>query len=197
MLRYALAAAGIAALISGAVPNPASAPDTATQNPLRIERSAGTIILAENKTKLKKVDIATVEGTGLAAYFGRRLADEFEKGTDPDAARRARAEADFQTQRAVKLPPADDEVKTLRAEVVERLQLEVPSTHPPAPRSMDEAADLVRPAPSPIPLPQETPAEATLPPGWNRTKLSVHIAQRWQWRNHVGRGKMPAFSTLA
>ncbi|MEA3146490.1 MAG: hypothetical protein QOI53_2002, partial [Verrucomicrobiota bacterium] len=23
-------------------------------------------------------------------------------------------------------------------------------------------------------------------PGWNRTKLSVHIAQRWQWRNQVG-----------
>ena len=26
-------------------------------------------------------------------------------------------------------------------------------------------------------------------PGWNRTKLSVHIAQRWQWRNHVGQLK--------
>src|SRR6478609_8338511 len=26
-------------------------------------------------------------------------------------------------------------------------------------------------------------------PGWNRTKLSVHIAQWWQWRNHVGQLK--------
>ena len=26
-------------------------------------------------------------------------------------------------------------------------------------------------------------------PGWNRTKLSVHIAQRWQWRNQVGQLK--------
>ena len=26
-------------------------------------------------------------------------------------------------------------------------------------------------------------------PGWNRTKLSVHIAQRWQWRNPVGQLK--------
>jgi hypothetical protein len=93
----------------------------------------------------------------LAAHFGRRLADSvFEKGTDPDAARRARAEADTQTQRAVKLAPADDEVKTLRADVVERLQLEVPPTHPPAPRSKDEAADLAPPAPSPSPLPEET-----------------------------------------
>ena len=55
MLRYSLAAAGIAPLISGAVPNPACASDAAMQNALRIERSAGTIILAENKTKLKKV----------------------------------------------------------------------------------------------------------------------------------------------
>jgi hypothetical protein len=26
-------------------------------------------------------------------------------------------------------------------------------------------------------------------PGWNRTKLSVHIAQQWQWQNHVGQLK--------
>jgi YHS domain-containing protein len=73
MLRYALAAAGIAALISGAVPNPASAPDTATQNPLRIERSAGTIILAENKTKLKKVRLNNVilKGYDPVAYFNQ------------------------------------------------------------------------------------------------------------------------------
>jgi len=71
MLRYSLAAAGIAALISGAVPNPACASDTAMQNPLLIEGSAGTIILAENKTKLKKVRLNNVilKGYDPVAYF--------------------------------------------------------------------------------------------------------------------------------
>ena len=73
MLRYSLAAAGIAAVISGAVPNPACASDTAMQNPLRIERSAGTIILAENKTKLKKVRLNNVilKGYDPVAYFNQ------------------------------------------------------------------------------------------------------------------------------
>src|SRR5258705_8172307 len=26
-------------------------------------------------------------------------------------------------------------------------------------------------------------------PGWNRTKLSRHIAQRWKWRNQAGQLK--------
>ena len=26
-------------------------------------------------------------------------------------------------------------------------------------------------------------------PGWNRTKLSRHIAQRWEWRNQAGQLK--------
>ena len=71
MLRYSLAAAGIAALISGAIPNPAYASDTVIQNPLRVERSAGTIILAENKTKLKKVRLNNVilKGYDPVAYF--------------------------------------------------------------------------------------------------------------------------------
>ena len=71
MLRYSLAAAGIAALISGAVPNPGYASDTVIKNPLRIERSAGTIILAENKTKLKKVRLNNVilKGYDPLAYF--------------------------------------------------------------------------------------------------------------------------------
>lgn len=73
MLHYSLAATGIAALISGAVPNPACASDTAMQNPLRIERSAGTIILAENKTKLKKVRLKNVilKGYDPVAYFNQ------------------------------------------------------------------------------------------------------------------------------
>jgi YHS domain-containing protein len=73
MVHYSLAATGIAALISGAVPNPACASDTAMQNPLRIERSAGTIILAENKTKLKKVHLKNVilKGYDPVAYFNQ------------------------------------------------------------------------------------------------------------------------------
>jgi hypothetical protein len=60
----------------------------------------------------------------LAGNFGRRLADyAVEKETDPDEARRDRGEADFQTRRALKLAPDNDEVKKLRAEVVKLLQL--------------------------------------------------------------------------
>src|SRR6516165_1220238 len=65
----------------------------------------------------------------LAAYFGRALAAfALEKGIDPDEARRARAEADFQTRRALKLVNQDDEVNNdkvnkLRAEVARLLQL--------------------------------------------------------------------------
>jgi len=65
----------------------------------------------------------------VAAYFGRALAAfALEKGIDPDAARRARAEADFQTRRALKLVHQDDEVNNdkvnkLRVEVARLLQL--------------------------------------------------------------------------
>ena len=60
---------------------------------------------------------------GLAAHFGQRLAYYvLEKGTDAAEVRRDRAEADFQTRRALKLAPENDEVKTLRAEVVRLLQ---------------------------------------------------------------------------
>jgi YHS domain-containing protein len=71
MLRYSLAAAGMAALIFGAGSNPARASGTATQNPVRIERSTGTVVLAENKTKLKKVRLNNVilKGYDPVAYF--------------------------------------------------------------------------------------------------------------------------------
>jgi WD domain, G-beta repeat len=60
----------------------------------------------------------------LTAHLGQRLADQaLETRTDPDAARRARAEADFQTRRALKLAPDNDEVKKLRAHVVQLLKL--------------------------------------------------------------------------
>ena len=60
----------------------------------------------------------------LAAHFGRFLADyALDEKTDPDTARGARGGADFQTRRAVKLAPDNDEVKKLRAEVVKLLNL--------------------------------------------------------------------------
>jgi hypothetical protein len=59
----------------------------------------------------------------LAAHFGRALADyALEMGTDPDESRRARAEADFQTRRALQLAPENVEVKMIRDEVVRMLQ---------------------------------------------------------------------------
>ena len=59
----------------------------------------------------------------LAAYFGRALAAfALEKGIDPDEARRARAEADFQTRRALKLANQNDEINKLCAEVARLLQ---------------------------------------------------------------------------
>jgi hypothetical protein len=60
----------------------------------------------------------------LAAHFGRALANyALANGTDPDKARRARAQADYQTHRALKLAPDNDEVKKLRAEVVKLLKI--------------------------------------------------------------------------
>ena len=61
----------------------------------------------------------------LIAHFGMALANlaVAEKTNPDDDARRARAEADYQTRRAVKLASDDDEVKELRAEVVKLLNL--------------------------------------------------------------------------
>jgi WD40 repeat protein len=58
----------------------------------------------------------------LAARFGRALAGyAVDEQTSPDEARRARAEADFQTGRALRLAPDNDEVKKLRDEVLKLL----------------------------------------------------------------------------
>jgi dipeptidyl aminopeptidase/acylaminoacyl peptidase len=60
----------------------------------------------------------------VTAHLGRRLADYvLKKGVDLDEARHARAEADFLTSRARKLAPDSDEVKKLRDEVVNLLEL--------------------------------------------------------------------------
>jgi len=59
----------------------------------------------------------------VTAHLGRRLADQaLEQGSNPDEARRARGEADFLTNRALKLAPDNEEVKKLRAEVVKLLE---------------------------------------------------------------------------
>jgi hypothetical protein len=60
----------------------------------------------------------------LIAHFGVALANlAVAEETNPDVARRARAEADYQTQRAAKLASDNDEVKNLRANVVKLLNL--------------------------------------------------------------------------
>jgi hypothetical protein len=60
----------------------------------------------------------------LIAHFGLALANlAVAEKTDPDVARRARAEADYQTRRAIKLAPDNGEVKKLRAEAVNLLNL--------------------------------------------------------------------------
>jgi hypothetical protein len=81
-----------------------------------------------------KIDEGTIDGlrsaiqvapanARLAASFGRRLADDVGKEKDPREAGRARAEADFQTRRGLRLAPDNYEVRKLRAEVVRMLQL--------------------------------------------------------------------------
>ena len=60
----------------------------------------------------------------LAAHFGKALAIYArEGGPDRNKARLAKGEADFQTSRALKLAPQSEEVKKLRAEVVQALHL--------------------------------------------------------------------------
>jgi hypothetical protein len=60
----------------------------------------------------------------LVAHFGLALANlAVAEKTDPDDALRARAKADYQTRRALKLDPDDDEVKNLRAKVIKLLNL--------------------------------------------------------------------------
>src|SRR6516165_4717410 len=71
IVQNSLTAAGVAALIAGAVPKPACASEKSILNPLQIEKSAGTIILAESKTKTKKIHKNNVilKGYDPVAYF--------------------------------------------------------------------------------------------------------------------------------
>ena len=60
----------------------------------------------------------------VSALFGLTLANyAVAEKTDPDEARRARAEADYQSRRAIELASDNDEVKKLRAKVVKLLQI--------------------------------------------------------------------------
>jgi hypothetical protein len=60
----------------------------------------------------------------VTAYLGRGLVDDaLKQNSDPDEARRVRGEADFLTNRALKLAPDNKEVKKLRDEVIELLGL--------------------------------------------------------------------------
>jgi WD40 repeat protein len=60
----------------------------------------------------------------ITAHLGRHLADQaLKQDADPDEARRDRGEADFLTSRALKLAPYSDEVKKLRDEVINLLEV--------------------------------------------------------------------------
>jgi dipeptidyl aminopeptidase/acylaminoacyl peptidase len=60
----------------------------------------------------------------LTAHLGKALMEQaLDKETGADEARRDKGEADFQTRRALKLAPDNDELKNLRAEVVKLLGL--------------------------------------------------------------------------
>ena len=71
ILHSSLAAAGVAAMVAGTIPNPGYASEKAILNPLQIERSAGSIIVAENEGKAKKVHLKNVilHGYDPVAYF--------------------------------------------------------------------------------------------------------------------------------
>ena len=58
----------------------------------------------------------------LVAHFGMAFANLAVAEKNPGDARRARAEADYQTDRAVKLALDNDEVKKLRTDVVKLLK---------------------------------------------------------------------------
>jgi hypothetical protein len=60
IVQNSLTAVGVAVLIAGAVPNPARASEKPILNPLQIEKSAGTIILAESKAKSKRIHKSNV-----------------------------------------------------------------------------------------------------------------------------------------
>jgi hypothetical protein len=91
-----------------------------TQHPLENRIKQGTV---EGLRAALQVDPANPHVT---AHLGRRLADySLKQDTDSDEARPARGEANFLTSRALKLAPENDEVKKLREEVVELLQLKM------------------------------------------------------------------------
>jgi hypothetical protein len=76
------------------------------------------------KNRIQEGTLDDLANARLVAHFGLALANlAVAEKTDPDDARRARAEADYQTHRAVKLASENDELKKLRTEVVKLLNL--------------------------------------------------------------------------
>jgi YHS domain-containing protein len=71
ILNNSLAAAAVAAIVAGVVPNPAYASEKAMLNPLQIERSSGSIIVAQTEGKAKKIRVQNVilHGYDPVAYF--------------------------------------------------------------------------------------------------------------------------------
>ena len=80
--------------------------------------------IKEGTLDLRAAMLVDPANARLSAHFGLALANlAVAEAIDPDVARRARAEADYQTHRALKLDPDNDEVQKLRAEVVKLLNV--------------------------------------------------------------------------
>ena len=71
ILNNSLAAAAVAAMVAGAVPSPVCASEKAILNPLQIERSPGSTIVAQTEGKAKKYHLRNVilHGYDPVAYF--------------------------------------------------------------------------------------------------------------------------------
>ena len=68
----------------------------------------------------------------VAANLGRAVANyALAKGTDSNEGRRARAEADFQMRRALKLDPKSEEVKKVGEEIASLMAQKDPEAYPP------------------------------------------------------------------
>jgi hypothetical protein len=104
----------------------------------------------------------------LAAHFGRALADHaLKQETAADDARQSRGDADFQTRRALKLAPDNEEVKKLRAEVVRLLEIRPAASvlpdYTPASTPVPMEASAPRPAPKASAQLQDTPRPRSTP----------------------------------
>jgi tetratricopeptide (TPR) repeat protein len=127
----------------------------------------------------------------LAAHFGRALADQaLKQETGAGDARRLRSVADFQTRRALKLAPDNEEVKKLRAEIVRLLGIGpavsvLPDYTPTTPGPMEASASTVS---TPT---HERPAEENIAAQIADADAALGVAYT-RLRDHLGRAEQDA-----